>query len=505
MTQPPDSPGEPGPQQPQWGPPPSGWPPPQPPQPQQPGQWPQPEQPGQWQPPQEPGYWQPPQQPGQWQPPQQQGPWMPPPQGPWDQLGPPVTGPRPKSRVRTPLLAAIVTAAVIGGGTATYLAVSDTRSGYQGAATPRAAITSLVADLNKSDLLGILDHLPPGERASLLGPIKESIDQAKRLHVLKTTADASNVAGVDVNAQNLTFGQGEETINDHVKVVQLTGGTITINADLRQVPLTDEYVKLVFPNGLPSNSSTHQKIDIADRIANANDGKPIRLAAQKINGKWYPSLLYTIADNIANDGGAGNPGPGDYVAPRGAGSAEDAVKQAVIASSQNDFRRLIELASPDEDAVVHDYGGLILKNTTASADSTFTVKDLQLTSKQLGDATRVSLKSITVAVPDHETTVAVNGTCLEITVDGDYRNFCANQIVTLLNSGPFTGKPLTSEETAALTRFAEGIPNIGIDVTQSGGQWYISPLRTYFDMSNAVLEPLHDTDLFVLIKLFMNR
>jgi uncharacterized protein (DUF1786 family) len=96
---------------------------------------------------------------------------MPPPQGPWDQLGPPVMGPRPKSRVRTPLLAAIVTVAVIGGGTATYLAVSDTQSGYQGAATPRAAITSLVADLNRSDLLGILDHLPPGQRASLLGPI----------------------------------------------------------------------------------------------------------------------------------------------------------------------------------------------------------------------------------------------------------------------------------------------------------------------------------------------
>jgi hypothetical protein len=430
---------------------------------------------------------------------------MPSPQGPWEQLGPPVMGPRPKSRVRTPLLAAIVTAAVIGGGTATYLAVSDTQSGYQGAATPREAITSLVDDLNKSDLHCILDHLPPGERASLLGPIKESIEQSKRLHLLKATADPSNVSGVDVTAQNLTFGQGEETVNDHVKVVLLTGGTITINADLRKVPLTDEYVKLVFPNGVPSNSSTHQRIDIADAIARQHDGEPVRLAAQKIKGKWYPSLLYTIADNIAHSGGSFDPGPSDYVAPKGASSAEDAVRQAVVATSQNDFRRLIELASPDEDAVVHDYGGLILKNAVVSPDSTFTVKDLQLTSKPLGDATRVSLKRITVAVPDHETTVAVNGKCLGITVDGDYRNFCANQIVSLLNTGPFSGKPLTSEETAALTRFAEGIPNIGIDVTQSGAQWYISPLRTYFDLSNALLEPLHDTDLLVLIKLFLGR
>jgi hypothetical protein len=470
MTQPPDSPGEWGPPQPPW-PPQSGWPP---------------------------------QQPGQWPPPPQQGPWMPSPEGQWEQLGPPVMGPRPKRRGRAPLLAAIVTAAVIAGGTATYLAVSDTQSGYQGAATPRAAITSLVADLNKSDLLGILDHLPPGERASLLGPIKESIDQAKRLHLLKSTADASSVSGVEVTAQNLTFGQGEESINDRVKIVLLTGGTITINADLRKVPFTDEYIKLVFPNGVPSNAATHQKIDIADAIAKQN-GEPIRLAAQKIKGKWYPSLLYTIADNAAHSSGATDPGPADYIAPKGANSPEDAVKQAVVATSQNDFRRLIELASPDEDAVVHDYGGVILENIPTSPDSTFTVKNLQLTSKQVGDATRVSLKSITVAVPDHETTVAVNGNCLGITVDGDYRNFCSNQIVSLLNSGPFSGRPLTSEESAALTRFAEGIPNIGIDVTSSGGAWYINPLRTYFDLSNALLEPLHDTDLLVLIKLAMGR
>jgi len=227
-----------------------------------------------------------------------------------------MTGSRPKRRGRAPLLAAILTAAVIGGGTATYLAVSDTQSGYQGAGTPRAAITSLVADLNKSDLLGILDHLPPGERASLLSPIKESIEQSKRLHLLKTTADPSNVSGLEVTAQNLTFGQGEETVNDRVKIVLLTGGTITINADLRKVPLTDEYVKLVFPNGVPSSAATHQTINIADFVASQNEGKPIRLAAQKIKGKWYPSLLYTIADNIAHSDGSSDPGPSDYVAPR---------------------------------------------------------------------------------------------------------------------------------------------------------------------------------------------
>jgi hypothetical protein len=538
MTQPPEPPRsegdgpEPQPPQGETPPPEQGWTPPGPPPeqggwPPPPGQggWPPPPGQGGWSPPPGQGGWAqppdqtgwtppgpagPPPEQGGWPPPPGQGGWTPPPaqggwpqqQPQWEHLGPPMPPPA-KRRNRVTLVAVtIAIVALIAGGTATYLAVSDTHSGYQGAASPQEAVSSLVDDLNKSDVLGILDHLPPGERASLLDPVKESISQAKRLHILKGSADASRLDGVDVTATNITYDKSDDTVNDHIKIVKLTGGKVTVNADLSKVPFTDEYLKLVFPNGLPGNAKTSQTVDIADVAA--KNGEPVRIAAQQVKGKWYPSLLYTIADAAARDSGQGNPGPGDYVAPKGASSPEDAVKQAVDAMSKGDYRRLIELASPDELAVVHDYGGLILKNTDASPQD-FTVKDLQLNSTNISDGKRVTLKSITVDAGDHETKVTVNGDCLEVTVDGDFRKFCADQIVTLLNSGPLKDRPLTAEQSAALTRLAQGIPNIGIATSQSDGQWYLNPIRSYLDLSNALVEPLHDNDLIVLLKLVMDQ
>ena len=211
--------------------------------------------------------------------------------------------------------------------------------------------------------------------------------------------------------------------------------------------------------------------------------------------------MYTLADEAVQQSGLDNPTAADYVAPKGAPSPEEAVKQAVIAIEKSDFRRLIELASPDELAVVHDYGGVILKNVSPDAHASFTVKDLQLASRKVSGATRVSLKSITVDVPDHETTVAVDGDCLGITDDGDYRKLCAGELIKNLNAGPLRDKPLNAEQSAALSRLASGIPRLGVDVTSSGGQWYLNPARTYLGLSSALLEPLHDNDLLILLKL----
>jgi hypothetical protein len=444
--------------------------------------------------------WQP-QPSSDWQPqPPPGGQWQPPPGG-WEQLGPPL--PQPRRSRRAPLVAAIGTAAVIAGGTVSYLAVSASHSGFGGAASPQEAVTSLVSDLNKSDLLGILDHLPPGERSALLDPLREAINQEKRLHVLTETADPSRISGVEVTATGITFDKaGDETINDHVKVVRIVGGTVDINSDLSRVPFTQQFLDVVFPNGLPANSTSRETINLAQ--VNRDNG-PLRIAAEKVGDKWYPSLFYTIADTAVHQNGADNPGPSDFIAPKGAPSAVDAVKQAVVALQNSDYQRLIELTSPDEMRVLHDYGGLILRNSSPGSSGQFTIKDLQLTTRKVSGATRVSLKSVTVDTPGHETTVAVSGDCLEITADGDYRKFCAGDIINALNSGPLRSRPLTAEESAALSRFASGIPRIGIDVTSTDGQWYLNPVRSLLDLNNAVLEPLQDNDLLVLLKLLTRQ
>jgi hypothetical protein len=431
-----------------------------------------------------------PQPPPGWQP-------QPPPPGAWEHLGPPVAQPR-RSR-RTPIVAAIATVAVIAGGTVSYVALSDTHSGFGGAASPREAVTSLVSDLNKSDLLGILDHLPPSERSALRDPLSEAISQAKRLRILKETADPARLSGVDITATGITFYKGgDETVNDHVKVVKIVGGTIDINSDLKRVPFTQQYLDTVFPGGIPSSSTSHETINLAQ--VDRKRG-PARIAAEKVDGNWYPSLLYTIADTAVDQSGGVNPGPSDYIAPKGAPSAVDAVKQAIVALQNSDYQRLIELTSPDELRVLHDYGGVILRNSSPGPRSQSTIKDLQLSTRPVGGATRVSLQSVTVDTPGHETTVAVDGNCLDITADGDFRKFCANDIINSLNSDPVGNRRLTAEESAALSRLLSGIPRLGIDVTAADGQWYLSPVRSYLDLSNALLEPLQGDDLLVLLKL----
>lgn len=422
-------------------------------------------------------------------------------QGPWEQLGPPVPPPPPRRRGRTVVIAAIAAVVLVGGGVTTYVAMSDSNSGFRGAASPQAAIVSLVDDLNKSDVLGLLDHLPPGERDSLVGPIRESISQAKRLHILRPDADGSKIAGLSVTASNLGFEPNDETVNDHVKIVKVTGGSVTINGDLTKVPFTAEYLKIAFPNGLPTTTGGSRTVDLG--ALDRENGRPVRLAAVRVNGKWYPSLLYTIADAIVHDAEGSNPTPADYVAPKGAPSPEDAVKQALMAISTQDDRRLIELVAPDALQVLHDYGGLLLKNAQRG-DQSFTIKDIRLMHEQVSGATRVTLQGITFDVPDQEVTVRVTQNCLEVTTNGDYRKLCADDVAKQVASSAFPNKTLTADEQAALRHLAEGIPNIGLDVTSVDGQWYIDPVRSYLDLTNAVAASLQGNDLLVLIHLVLS-
>ena len=410
--------------------------------------------------------------------------------------------PRARRGWRAPLVAAVAVAAIAGGGTATYLAVSDSHSGFKGAATPEQAVNSLVSDLNQADILGIVDHLPPAERSALLDPLREAVSQAKRLHILSGAADPAHFPGVDVTANSIKYDSGEdEAIGDHVKIVKLTGGTITISSDLRKVPFARELIQTIFPGGVVPDQTSSSTVDLSQVM---QDGGPVRIATQKVDGKWYPSLLYTIADQAVQDSGLDNPRASDYVAPKGAATPEDAVKQALMAVQKQDYRRLIELAAPDELQVVHDYGGVILNAIHPDAGMSFTVKDLQLTSKKVSGATRVSLTSITVDTPGHETKVAIAGDCVEVTYDGDYNKYCADELIKKLNAGPLRDKPLTPDESAALGRLARGAADSSVDATESNGQWYVAALRSYLDGVNKIVEPLQNNDLITLLKL-LNR
>lgn len=423
---------------------------------------------------------------------QQQGQY---PQQGWDNLPPYNVGPaKPKGRGRLVALSAAVIV-LAGGGVATYAAVSSSDP-TGGAATPQAAITKLVSDINANDLVGVLDDLPPGERDAITKPFLDTVDQLKRTQVLRSDADLHKVDGVDVSASNLTFASKTVTVNDHVQVVELTGGTIHVSADAAKLPFTSQFLNLAAPDGL-KGSTVDQTVDVGQKVRQS--GKPIRLATQKVDGRWYPSLLYTIADNAVTSQHL--TAPTSSIPANGASSADEAVRGFVEALLAGRVERAIELSSPDELAVLHDYGQLVVDRAHYSA-APVQITNLTFSDSSVSGGVLVTLKEIDLTAQGQTVSVKVDGQCISATVGGETRRFCGSDIANSLGS---TGISLTPDQAAALSRAFSGISKLGLTATQSGGKWYVNPIRSYFSLSATVLAGLHDGDLLTLIGIVRDR
>lgn len=412
---------------------------------------------------------------------------------------PPPPAAQPKARGKL-LAAAAAVVVLAGGGVATYVAFSDSGNNSAGAASPKAAVQTLVTDLNNSDFLGVLDDLAPGEKAALAGPVRDGITQLKRLKVLKSSADPNKVSAVTFRASGLTFGGKTLQVTDQVQVVEVTGGTLRVSADASRIPLTQAFVSAAFGKNAPTGTSV-KTVNLAD-IARTQ-GHPLQIATQQVDGRWYPSLLYTIAQNAAVDSGVGNPSPSDRIPDNGASSPEAAVRGMLDALLAQDWRRAIELASPTELGVLHDYGALLLKTAPAPKKLPFTVTDLALASKDISGGKRLTLQSL-VATVNGQTTlrVSVSSGCFDITVSGQQRKFCGSDLIDLI-SGSFggLGNTLTAAQTQALGHLIDGVTSVGVDVSQTGGKWYVSGVRTLADELGSMLSSLQGNDLLELATL----
>ncbi|SHG07366.1 hypothetical protein SAMN05443575_1297 [Jatrophihabitans endophyticus] len=406
--------------------------------------------------------------------------------------GPGNTPPGERKRHGKLVAASAAVVVLAGGGVATYVAVSS--SGGGGTDTPRAAVEKIVTDLDNDDLVGVLEDLPPGERAAITKPFLDTVDQLKRTKVLRSDADLSNVSGVDVHATDLRYADKTVVINDDVQIVQVTGGRFGINADAAKLPLTADFVKAI--GGTPSNGRTSESVDISDAVR--RNGKPVRIATQKVDGKWYPSLTYTIADAAAADSGKGAPGAADRIPAVGADSADAAVRKVVDALLKGDVRSAIEVVSPDELGALHDYGTLVVDKTHYDPVQA-RIDDIQFADQKDADGTRVTLKSLDLTTDEGQVRVAVDGDCVSVTVDGDTKQFCASDVVDMLQQRGFG---LTRAQAQAVARVYAGLgQDVGIETTQVDGSWYVNPLRTYTRLGATVLSKLQGNDLLELIGL----
>ncbi|NIH83940.1 flagellar basal body protein FliL [Amycolatopsis granulosa] len=457
------------------------------------GRWPSPQN-NQY--PQQPAY---PQQYPQQQYPQQQypqgghgQPWGPSPVQPFQQLPPQ----QPPTRSRRGLIIGLVVALVVllGGG-GTWFALSQRDSIASGAATPTEAARNLATALSGSDVVGMIGALAPAEAKLLTEPVGQTTGELKRLGILKPDADPRALTGLQVKAENLTFDEtGAEQVNDHLTITKLTGGTLTVTADPARLPLSDQLMDQM-PAGQGPQTET---IDIARQVRRS--GEPVRIATVKVDGEWYPSLLYTVADYALRD--EHEPWPSTSIPARGASSANEAVEQLLQAALDADVTRVIELLPPDEMAVLHDAGPAIVAAARDAEPSGAKVLDLTTETSPVPGGTRATVTRVRLQGPDGETyTLTKKGDCYEATGEGRTEELCADYLAD--NIEHEIGSSLPAEVTAVLRHLSSGVlaQGLGVVTTEIAGKHYVSPLRTYTELGLTVLRSLQPEDITALLHL----
>lgn len=480
-------------------------------QPQQHGeqQWPgQPQQ--QWgQQPQQQWQGQPQQQwgqpgPQQWQGQQPQHPGQPGGPAGW-YPGAPQQQPR-KRRLGVIITAVVVVLALAAGVTVWLVSRKGTETAYAGQATPQAAASEMFSALARKDVVAVSQQLDPSEAQVFSDISGDMIGELKRLGILDSSATVGNATGTTITVQGLTFDdKAEEKVNDHVSIVKLTGGTISITSDPGSIPLSDK-VKQLLGGQLAAAKKDTVSVDIAQRVKER--GMPIRIATVKRGDTWYPSLFYTLADywfqkEAAEKPALKDPSLATAISPIGAGSPEQAVQQLVEKAMAGDYEGVIGMLPPDEMGVLYDYGKrLLAASTPGKVTSQAQLSDLQLTSTDVTGGKKVMLRSLTVTAEGKTYQVAIDqgaGT-MTVTQDGRSMTLTADTVLQQVMGGS-RAQSVPPQVQDIVKRVWGAALQLGAVTVQVDGKWYVSPLRSYSGIVLTFLKALQPSDIDYLVQL----
>lgn len=264
-------------------------------------------------------------------------------------------------------VAVVVALALVAGGT---YATAQLLSDDAGAGSPEEAGEQLLAAVTRSDLLGIIELLPPSERQVLGDIATELSDQADRLGLVDETFRLDGFPGLDIEVEDPEFEVVE--LGDGLARVSLVDGQASVEVDGELVAgsLGEVVEEIAEANDAEvevedSEGSTDigEIVDEAVDDADLDGGEvlnPFTVAVVEQDGRWFPSLGFTIAELIRMDMdqfGDGPPAPDldDGVEPDGADSPEEALQALLEAALDGDGEAALAVLDPGDAGSVQVY------------------------------------------------------------------------------------------------------------------------------------------------------
>ena len=224
--------------------------------------------------------------------------------------------PTPERGRRSKWIVGAAVAAVVAVGAAGVFAVANLSGSTAGGSDDPADLgTELLNAIEGEDLLGIIDVLVPGEREALGEPFVELVTELQRLEILAET-DLSDIAGLDIELTDEVVRTRTTNVDDIVNIS--LSADVTVSIDGAELPIGDL---------LTDNMPDDMLADVRGTSVTENDQLDISLTGVRQDGRWYFSLLHTVAE-LAREELAGDVGiPFEGVGFDGADSPQAAVDQ----------------------------------------------------------------------------------------------------------------------------------------------------------------------------------
>jgi hypothetical protein len=401
---------------------------------------------------------------------------------------------------------------VVGGGAFTAGQLDALSASSGGSKTPEAAVEAMLDSLSANDVLGVLDHLVPGEREVIKDATVDYVDELSRLGVLSDDLDLSGVPGFEFSYDGMTYDV--EQANERVWLVEITGGEITLGGNVAELPLGEMMFDRFDLDAIgPTETAT---IDIAEEAG----GEQIRVAVVEEDGQFYVSSFYTVAELAAASEGYSL--PSTPIAAAGAATPEEAARGVIDAAIALDVERLIELTPPDEMAALHDYGPILveladealaesdiesqLDGWTISVDA-LDFEEVEVTGGVKLLPVRIAVSATNVDGSELEASASkVDATCVDYSVTArEVRDDDSTEEVSASGRrcaadiyDAFEGADVPIEVQRIAERMVGQLGQLGVATVQVDGLWYVSPTRSVTDVVLVALQGLEQGDIETL-------